>query len=294
MADRDVREYWEAEAERYAATAYQYETQRDQIRYPFYEIRQHRVMELLDPLRRGRLLDAGCGGAEILVSCLGQGWDAFGLDFAENMVKLARGRLEIAGYEGRRVQRASLGERLPYEDQRFDAIVCIGVLEYIDPATESNVFRELRRVLTDRGVLVVENVNQLFDLATFNRFTIQFFNEHFISRFVSDPEERERVIDALRRLITFPEKPDRSGIYSTTRDQVYVKSEIPLTYGDKVARFGFREVDRVFYRFHAMPPVLFETNRAWERLSIPLEREYCRHWIGLFLASGFLSVLHKA
>src|SRR5207237_49573 len=94
MTERDVRKYWEAEADRYAATAYQYQAQQDRVRYPFYEIRRQRVLELLEPLSRGRLLDAGCGGAELLVAALGQGWDGFGFDFAENMVKLARGRLE--------------------------------------------------------------------------------------------------------------------------------------------------------------------------------------------------------
>jgi ubiquinone/menaquinone biosynthesis C-methylase UbiE len=293
MTERDVRTYWEAEAERYAATAYRYQEQQDTVRYPFYEIRKQRVLELLEPLARGRLLDAGCGGGEILAATLAQGWDGFGFDFADNMVKLARGRLQRDGHDPGRIERASLAERLPYEDGRFDAIVCIGVLEYIDPATEVNAFAELRRVLEDRGTLIVENVNQLFDLGTFNRFTVEFFRQHFVPRFVPDPAAVDRVVGSLRRLLTFPDKPDRSGAYSTTRDQVYVKSEIPIAYAEKVSRFGFREVDRVFYRLHALPPLLFEEHPEWERLAIPFEREYCRHWVGNFLASGFLSVLRK-
>lgn len=94
-------------------------------------------------------------------------------------------------------------------------------------------------------------------------------------------------------MVSFPEKPDKAGKYSTTRDQVYTKAENPLIYAAKAATFQFRQDDIIFYRFHAVPPLLFEKHPEYEALSIEHERELSRHWVGYFAATGFISRLRR-
>ena len=289
----DVQKFWNAEAASHAETAYQFYQKPDDIRYPFFEVRLDRLKEILDRLAPGKIVDAGCGSGEILLECLNRGWDAHGCDIAENMVALARDRIRASGFEAERIQQGSITHMPQYSDAAFDAVVCPGVLEYSTEEEEASAFAEFHRILTPAGTLIVENVNALFDLTTFNRFTVAFFKDHFFSKFFREPDQLDRATDMLRGLMTFPDKPDRSGRYSTTRDLVFNRTENPFEYPAKVRGFGFEETQQVFYRFHAAPPLLFETQPEFERISIEFEKQYSTHWIGYFLATGFISVLKK-
>jgi cyclopropane fatty-acyl-phospholipid synthase-like methyltransferase len=289
--ERDVKSYWTNAAQEYRENAYRHLEK--QTRYPFYEVRLDLVMDMIHDFPCGRVLDAGCGGGRVLLEFLNKGWDGYGFDFVEAQVQLARETLSEAGYSPNRVSVASVTDLSQYEDKTFDVVLSLGVMEYISPSEEEKAFKETRRVLKDDGVVLVENINGLFDLGTFNRFTIQFFQQHFLPHFFDETKKIDEIIGQLKQLMTYPEKPSREGKYTTTRDEVYTKSEIPLVYGEKVRNYGFCEKEQGFYRFHAVPPLLFERDPALEKISIPLELKLSRHWIGNFLASGFISKLRK-
>jgi ubiquinone/menaquinone biosynthesis C-methylase UbiE len=291
--EQDVRKYWNQEAEEHARTAYQFYEKPKEVRYPFFEVRMDRLLEILDELKIARILDAGCGSGEILLECLKRGWEAHGCDIAEKMLALAEKQIAAAGFPTDRLVQTSITGMPMYADASFDAVICPGVLEYLNDAEEAQAFSEFKRILKPNGTLIVENVNALFDLTTFNRFTLSFFKERFFSKFFKDEAQIRSATNMLSELITYPDKPDRSGKYSTTRDQVFNRTEIPFEYTLKVRRFGFEETKQVFYRFHAVPPLFFEKRPDLERISIEFERQYSTHWIGYFLATGFISVLKK-
>jgi ubiquinone/menaquinone biosynthesis C-methylase UbiE/catechol 2,3-dioxygenase-like lactoylglutathione lyase family enzyme len=98
----------------------------------------------------GSLLEVGVGSGRLLSALAGRGWDVTGIDAAPRMVELARGRLPDAKLE---VARA---EELPFADASFDAVVAIGVLEYVD-LEES--LRQLARVLRPGGRAVLGLLN---------------------------------------------------------------------------------------------------------------------------------------
>src|SRR5262249_38919951 len=152
---------------------------------------------------------------------------------------------------------------------------------------ERDFYSEAHRVLKPNGTLIVEYINEIFDVATFNRFTVNFYKKHLLPAFFSDPQKIEDLSGRIANLLQFPEKPDLSGKYVTTRDQVFTRSDNPLTFKNRAERFGFEQTDLLFYRFHAVPPLLFEENPDLEKVAIQFERKYCRHWIGYFTASGF-------
>ena len=286
--EANVEKYWAGRAAEYAETAYKQEE-----RYPFYQVRLNLALDMLGGRAAGKILDAGCGGGNVLLSFLKQGWDGYGVDAVDEMTVLAKENLRTNGFEESRIQKSSITDLSSYGSESFDVVVCMGVMEYLRPEAEKKAFADIRRILKPDGLFLVENINNLFDLSTFNRFTVKFYEEHFLSKFFEDAAERDRLTEGLESLIANPQKPSKQGPYSTTRDKVFTKSEIPLTYGEKVKVYGFTEQEQAFYRFHAVPPLMFENNPPLEKKAVEYELKYSRHWIGNFLASGFISALVK-
>jgi SAM-dependent methyltransferase len=72
-------------------------------------------------VQAGSVLDAGCGTGGL--GMLLDGYDLVGIDFSPKMVEHTRQRGVY-----RAVERMTLGERLAFNDARFDAVVALGVL----------------------------------------------------------------------------------------------------------------------------------------------------------------------
>jgi SAM-dependent methyltransferase len=107
------------------------------------------------------ILDVGCGTGEAARKLAGHGHRVVGLDSSAEMLAEAVG---VAGDTERRplyVEGTIL--RLPLPSNRFDAVVCIGVIEHLTVervdgrATDAEVLalRELKRVLRPGGILLV-------------------------------------------------------------------------------------------------------------------------------------------
>lgn len=116
---------------------------------------------------RGRLgpacLDIGCAMG-FYVERLGRlGWDAHGLDISEYAV--AEGR-------ERGVSNLVVGsvDELPYEDERFDFVFSIDVVEHVEPTAAEAMAAEIHRVLRPGGLCFLATPNFLTN-AYWNVFT---------------------------------------------------------------------------------------------------------------------------
>lgn len=107
------------------------------------------MIDLAGDIEGRRVLDAGCGSGPLTAALREKGATVSGFDLSPSMIDLARERLG----EDTDLQVADLGERLPYEDDSFDVVVCSLALHYLKdweaPLTE------LRRILRSGGRLVV-------------------------------------------------------------------------------------------------------------------------------------------
>ena len=91
--------------------------------------------------RRPRILDVGCGtGANLLM--LSQYGDAEGVDVSEDALAFCRER----GLENVKLGAA---EQLPYDDDTFDLVTALDVVEHLDDDLAG--LREMRRVLRPGG-----------------------------------------------------------------------------------------------------------------------------------------------
>lgn len=107
----------------------------------------------------GRLLDIGCGPAAMTRDLLQRGFEVVGVDLSLEMLR--HGMQRLAGHPLRHRCRLEPGdvERLRFADESFDAVLCMGVLEYL-PAY-GRAIGEIHRVLRPGGVAVISVPNRV-------------------------------------------------------------------------------------------------------------------------------------
>lgn len=110
------------------------------------------VLEMLTGVR-GRLLEAGCGPAVMTPDLVAMGFEVHGLDLSPEMIRRARQRM--AGHPLEERCRFAIGdlERLQFPDGYFDAVLAMGVLEYLPGYGEA--LRGAARVVKPGGVVVL-------------------------------------------------------------------------------------------------------------------------------------------
>jgi 2-polyprenyl-6-hydroxyphenyl methylase/3-demethylubiquinone-9 3-methyltransferase len=103
-----------------------------------------------------QVLDLGCAGGFMSEALAARGAQVTGIDPAEEAIAAARAH---AGQSGLNIRYdIGVGEALPYEDQSFDAVVCVDVLEHV--ADLQQVIREIARVLRPRALFLFDTINR--------------------------------------------------------------------------------------------------------------------------------------
>ena len=102
------------------------------------------------------VLDLGCAGGFMAEALDERGAIVTGIDPAEGAIAAARAHAEQTGRNIR--YEVGVGEALPYADQRFDAVVCVDVLEHVQDLQQ--VIHEVARVLRPGGLFLFDTINR--------------------------------------------------------------------------------------------------------------------------------------
>jgi len=113
------------------------------------------VVELFKERGVKRVLDLGCGSGRHLVYLAEQGFETFGIDITERAIELAANWLKERGLRAE-VSIGSIFERLPYEDDFFDAIVTTKVINHGRIEDIRKAIKEIERVLKPKGLIFIE------------------------------------------------------------------------------------------------------------------------------------------
>ncbi|NJD54487.1 MAG: class I SAM-dependent methyltransferase [Candidatus Methanoperedens sp.] len=115
----------------------------------------HYSLELLDHgLKKGRLLDAGCGSGKYSLPLKMRGFEVVGVDVSFKALQMLR--------ESSKTRELDIGIiaanifQLPFMDQSFDIIWCYGVLQHLLLIEREFTIREFRRILRKEGILFLE------------------------------------------------------------------------------------------------------------------------------------------
>lgn len=95
--------------------------------------------------RDAQILDIGCGAGN-MIHHLTQYGQVKGIEVDERPVKMAQAR----GYD---VQQADATRRIPFDDDTFDLVTALDVIEHVDD--DVKLISEARRVLKPKGLLLI-------------------------------------------------------------------------------------------------------------------------------------------
>ena len=103
------------------------------------------------------VLDLGCGVGCDSILLTENGFDVIACDFS----KIALGRLNRDN-KNIKTLLLDISKPLPFENNSFDVVVADLSLHYFDEQTTKNIMQEIKRILTQNGILIAR-VNSMQD-----------------------------------------------------------------------------------------------------------------------------------
>jgi ubiquinone/menaquinone biosynthesis C-methylase UbiE len=156
MVEGVVKNYYEGEAQEYNREFYIAKGG-----YPTLQYRHKYMLEMalqLDLPKDARVLDIGCGPGEMVLDLMRNEWRVWGIDIAANMIEIAKEKVAKAPQKNEVHLATGDIEKLDFENQFFDLIICSGVVEYL-PGDEKWM-AEMSRILKPGGVLIINVTNK--------------------------------------------------------------------------------------------------------------------------------------
>ena len=121
---------------------------------------ENAIQRALGAVRAGStVLDAACGTGRVTALLWRKGLRATACDISVAMLTVAREQLRFRGYEIPLV--VSDIEQLPYSDESFDVVTCVGLLMHLGPDARVRALRELARITRDSLVVQYGRVQAL-------------------------------------------------------------------------------------------------------------------------------------
>jgi SAM-dependent methyltransferase len=108
-------------------------------------------------IKRGRILDLGCGAGREAIALAKKGFDVIGIDIVPAMVLRAKENSKVHGVKDKTRFEVSDAATLDFEDGSFDAAVFVGnAIEHTrGRSNRISVLKEIGRVLKPQGILIL-------------------------------------------------------------------------------------------------------------------------------------------
>ena len=103
--------------------------------YPVYIAKKEYVISLLENEKKSKILDMGCGEGVFVKELKSMNFNIEGLDF---------------NFESEWVKKGSI-LAAPYPDHSFDVVMCLDVIEHLNPNDQPQAFKEIYRILKPGG-----------------------------------------------------------------------------------------------------------------------------------------------
>jgi 2-polyprenyl-3-methyl-5-hydroxy-6-metoxy-1,4-benzoquinol methylase len=115
-------------------------------------------------------LDLGCGTGELVLDLAATGVQSLGIDFAPDMIRACEEKQRALGVENVEFRCQSIFD-FPAEQQKFDIISGLGLIEYLSPEELGALLDRSATLLSRTGRLLIGSRNRLFNLFSLNEYT---------------------------------------------------------------------------------------------------------------------------
>lgn len=113
------------------------------------------VIELVETLPPGRMLDLGCGFGRSCIYLALHGWVADGVDFIPQAIEVAQARAEVAHVSDKTRFFASSATDMPFLTPSYDLAIDIGCMHSFDESALRAYRAELLRLVPTRGTYLL-------------------------------------------------------------------------------------------------------------------------------------------
>jgi SAM-dependent methyltransferase len=252
--------------------------------HDIYSVIQDRHRAVTDTMKDypvgSSFIDLGCGTGQLAIQAARAGWKASGVDFAEEMIELARQNNAAANATAEFFCRSVFDSELPSFE--YDLISAQGFIEYISLDQLDKLLAMAKSALKPGGAVAIGSRNRLFNLVSMNNFTDLERSLGTIDSLLSEaihlhtatsqPQAIERLRD-LDASYTHPSHHPETGVKVSTRFQF-----TPADLLRRIESHGL-EVTTIYpVHFHAVP-VSTMTNPEISHLQKSIARYVSQHHI---------------
>lgn len=118
---------------------------------PFKDVSKE--IKKLSKLKKGKILEIGCGNCRNLLPFAKSGFDCYGIDFSKEMIKFARKYCKK--HELKVKLKKARAEKLPFKNREFDYILNIATLHHLNKKEQEKSVKEMWRVLKPKGLALI-------------------------------------------------------------------------------------------------------------------------------------------
>lgn len=114
------------------------------------------IPTMLPPGKALNILDIGFGTGKLTQKLYKQGHRIHGVDFAENMVRIAQQKMTKAA-----LQQYDFSAGFPqvFKDKSFDAILCTYALHHLTPGQQQRLITQCIEHLTPKGLMLIGDIS---------------------------------------------------------------------------------------------------------------------------------------
>ena len=131
----------------------------DAIAWQWYHFRHQQFkdvskeIEKLAKLKKGKVLEIGCGNCRNLKTFAKAGFDCYGIDFSKEMIKYAKEYCKKHDFKVK--LKKARAEKLPFKNNSVDYILNIATLHHLNEKEQEKNVKEMWRVLKPKAIALV-------------------------------------------------------------------------------------------------------------------------------------------
>jgi 2-polyprenyl-3-methyl-5-hydroxy-6-metoxy-1,4-benzoquinol methylase len=206
-----------------------------------------------------RALDLGCGAGDAIWPMARRGMQCLGVDFAPSMIEFARRGAKEHSLSNCEFAVGSVLE-YPLKSRHFDLAFALGVIEYLSLKEVEQLLWRVWDAMVPDGSLVLESRNRLFNLVSFNDFTVQEIETGNLAALL---EEALAIVSAptmsecLEALVQLKNTPDVLETYPAVGVPVQIRHQYtPGQLSRLLSSCGFQPAALSGYHYHGLTPRL--------------------------------------